>query len=293
MYITDVWKAHKKPTLSFELFPARTEKGEINLNKAIDKLYRLEPDFVSVTFGAGGSTRAGSRELIKKLKHEKGFDVMAYFAGYGLGPDEINNVLKDYENIGIKNLLVVRGDPPHDQGSFTPHPDSMAHATDLLNYIKPKFDFCLGSAGYPEGHIDATSKEKDLEILKLKIDNGAEFIIANYFYDNKFFFDFLERIHQAGITVPVIPGIMPIYSAKMTINLAKLCGATIIDTIHNGLAAFEEKDRDGLNAFGIDFAFNQCKELLQFGVPGIHIYTMNRSVSTIGLVTKLKEEGLL
>ena len=169
MKITDVWNSSKRPTLSFELFPARSEKGAANLEKAIDKLAALKPDYVSVTFGAGGSTREGSRQLIEKLIKEKGLDVIAYFACFGLGPDDITGVLDSYRDLGIENVLAVRGDPPHGQDELKPHPDSLAHATDLIRFIRPKYDFCLGCAGYPEAHIEAESREKDLEYLKMKM----------------------------------------------------------------------------------------------------------------------------
>ena len=162
MKVIDVWKANKGPTVSFELFPARSQKAAQNLESEIDALVALKPDFVSVTFGAGGSTREGSHQLVRRLKDKEGLEVIAYFAGYGLEPKDIMGVLDSYEAIGIENLLVVRGDLPQDEG-FEPHPDSLSYASDLVAFIQPKYRFCLGVAGYPEGHIEAPSKEKDLE----------------------------------------------------------------------------------------------------------------------------------
>ncbi len=193
MKLVDILKTKLSPTVSFELFPVRSEKAAARLDIAVDVLAALEPDFVSVTFGAGGSTREGSRQLIEKLKVEKGLEMLAYFAGYGLGPGDITSVLDNYQELGVENLLVVRGDVPHDQDDFQPHPDSFQHASNLLAFIRPRYDFCLGSAAYPEGHIEAESKELDLDYLKLKVDNGAEFIVTNYCYDSRYFFDFLER----------------------------------------------------------------------------------------------------
>lgn len=292
MKLTDVWNSRSKPTLSFELFPARTEKAAANLEKAIDKLAALNPDFVSVTFGAGGSTREGSRQLIKKLKKDKRLEVIAYFAGFGLAPDEITDVLDDYQALGVENILVVRGDEPRDK-DFTPHPESFTYASDLMGYIRPRYDLCLGVAGYPESHIDATNQTKDMEYLKLKVERGAEYIICNYFYDNQYFFDYVERCRAAGINIPIIPGVMPIYSIKMMRMLAGMCGATITEPIEKGIAAIAEDDKEALNDFGVDFAAQQCTELIQAGVPGLHIYTMDRSKSTIGLVNRLKKDGLL
>jgi methylenetetrahydrofolate reductase (NADPH) len=292
MKVTDIWDASPKPTLSFELFPARSEKAAANLEKAIDALAALEPDFVSVTFGAGGSTREGSHQLVEKLKHQMDLEIIAYFACYGLGPDDIVAVLDDYQALGVENLLAVLGDVPHD-GDFEPHPESLPHASDLVSFIRPKYDFCLGVAGYPEGHIDAVSKEKDLEFMKMKVDLGAEYIITNYTYDNRHYFDFVDRCRSVGVKVPILPGVMPIYSVKMMERLASLCGAEITAEIRQGIAGLPEDDKQALLDFGIELAVRQCAELLQAGVPGIHIYTMDRSKSSVGIVHGLRENGLL
>ncbi|MGB3713722.1 MAG: methylenetetrahydrofolate reductase [Candidatus Promineifilaceae bacterium] len=292
MKLTEMWKNRTEPTLSFELFPARTEKAAANLEITIDMLSELMPDFVSVTFGAGGSTREGSRQLIQKLKHIKGLDVVAYFACYGLDPEDIVSVLNDYQDIGVQTILAVRGDEPREEG-FVPHPESLPHASDLVSFIRPRYEFCIGVAGYPEGHIEAASNAKDLDYLKLKVDQGAEFIIANYFYDNNYFFDYVDRCRNAGINVPILPGIMPVYSVKMMGILAGLCGATITDELSQGIDALPQGDTEALLAFGIDFAYRQCAELLKADVPGLHIYTMDRWKSPAGVVTRLRAEGLM
>ena len=292
MKVKDIWAAGRRPTVSFELFPARSEKSVEGLEKAIGTLAALKPDFVSVTFGAGGSTREGSRQLVEKLKRQNGLEVIAYFACYGLGPDDITNVLDSYQAMGVENVLAVRGDLPRDQ-EFQPHPDSLPHASDLVSFIRSRYSFCIGAAGYPEGHIEALSKESDLGYLKLKVDNGAEYIITNYFYDNGYYFDFVKRCRAIGIEVPILPGVMPIYSVKMMEMLAGLCGATITDEVRQGIAALVEGDQEALVAFGIDFAARQCAELLEAGVPGLHIYTLDRSESAVGVVSRLRDEGLL
>jgi methylenetetrahydrofolate reductase (NADPH) len=231
--------------------------------------------------------------LVATLKNELNLEVMAYFAGYGLGPDDIQGVLDSYVNLGVDNVLVVRGDPPHGQPDFKPHAASLAHASDMLEFIRPRYQFCLGAAGYPEGHIAAESKEKDLEYLKHKVDKGAEFILTNYFYDNRYYFDFAAACRGLGIKVPIVAGIMPIFSVKMMNHLAKLCGAGINDNLRQKLAALPEGDIPALLKFGIDFAFEQCKELIGAGVPGLHFYTMDRSQSTIGVLARLRQEGLI
>ena len=292
MNVIDLWNTKKSPTLSFELFPARSEKGAHKLEGVIDDLAGLQPDFVSVTFGAGGSTRDGSRQLIDKLLNEKRLHVIAYFAGYGLGPDDILSVLNSYKELGIETILVVRGDPPESE-SFTPHPDSMAHASELLAFIGERYQFCMGSTGYPEGHIEAESREKDLYYLKRKVEEGASYVITNYCYDNRYYFDFVDQCRSNGITVPLLPGVMPIYSIKMMNMLAKLCGATITKEIEDGLAALPPDDQEAHEQFGIELAIRQCRELLAQGVPGIHLYTMDRSRAALAIVGQLRKEGLL
>ena len=292
MRLVDLWNSTTKPTISFELFPPRTEKAAKNLETVIDNLAGERPDFVSVTFGAGGSTREGSRQLIRELKQEKGLEVLAYFACYGLSPGEITAVLDDYQALGVETILAVLGDKPEDE-AFEPHPDSLPYALDLVTFIRDRYDFCVGVAGYPEGHIDAASEAKDLEVLKRKIDTGAEYIITNYFYDNVYYFDFLDRCNNAGINVPILPGVMPIYSVKMMEMLAGMCGATITDKLRKGIDALDKDDREALIEFGIEYASGQCEKLLGSGVCGLHFYTMDRSKSTVGILKRICAGGAL
>ena len=293
MKITEIWEAKQKPTLSFELFPPRSEKAAEKLEKTIDVLTDLNPDFVSVTFGAGGSTREGSYQLVEKLIQKKNMEVLTYFAGFGLSPEDISTVLDRYGDAGVDNVLVVRGDKPVDAEQFTPHPQSLSHASDLMAFVRPKYDFCIGVAGYPEGHIEAESMEKDIEYLGLKVSKGAEYIIANYCYDTKFFLDFVQRCRNTGIDIPILPGVMPIYSIKMMEMLASLCGASIVDDLRRSIGELPEDDKQALVDFGIEFASRQCRELIEAGVPGIHIYTMDRHSSAVGIVDRLRSEGYL
>lgn len=293
MRVTDLWNTKATPTISFELFPARNAEAAEKLEKVIDNLADLNPDFVSVTFGAGGSTTEGSYQLVKNLQNEKGLEVVAYFAGYGLGPEDITSVLDGYRDLGVETVLAVRGDAPKESENVQLHPDSLPHASDLLAFIQARYDFCLGAAGYPEVHIEAESKEKDLDFLKLKVNNGAQYIITNYCYDNQYFFDFVERCRSMGIDVPILPGVMPIYSVKMMNILCNLCGASIPDELRQGLAQLPEGDTEAVANFGIDLAVRQCKELIERGVPGIHIYTMDRSKATVEIINRLRREGML
>jgi methylenetetrahydrofolate reductase (NADPH) len=293
MKLTEIWKQAASPTLSFELFPAKTEKAASTLEKAITELAGLQPDFVSVTFGAGGSTREGSYQLLKKLKEEYALEVLGYFAGYGLGPDEITATLDSYQQLGIENILIVRGDEPRELEDFSPHPDSFQHANELLAFVRPRYDFCIGVAAYPEGHVEAESLESDLGYLKQKADLGAEFIVTNYAYDNRYFIEFVARARAMGINLPILPGVMPIYTAKMTNFLARLCGATITPQIKQAFTDIPEDDKDALLEFGINYAYQQCSGLLAAGVPGLHIYTMDRSKSIVEIVSRLRENNLL
>ncbi len=293
MKATDLWREGMKPTISFELFPARSEKAAARMDGVLRELAALEPDFVSVTFGAGGSTREGSYDLVKRLMYEFGLQVIAYFACYGLGPDEISRVLDDYQALGVENILLVRGDIPHDSEGFTPHQESFQHADELVAFVRPRYDFCLGVAAYPEGHVEAASLEDDLRFLKGKIDNGAEFIITNYCYENRLYFNFVDRCRAAGIEVPILPGVMPIYSEKMLYNLARICGATVTDEIRTGLAGLPQGDTQALQEFGVAFGTRQCSDLLEHGVPGLHIYTMDRSSSTAAIIDNLRSASQL
>jgi methylenetetrahydrofolate reductase (NADPH) len=292
MRIVEHLRTQGKPCFGFEFFPAKNPKAQEHLDSAIDMLAELAPDFTTVTFGAGGSTRVGSRQLAERLKKEKGLEVIAYFAGYGLGPEEITEALGGYAEIGLENLLVVRGDPPRDP-TFRPHPGSMVYASDLLDYIRPRYSFCLGAAGYPEGHVQAENPERDADFLKRKVDMGAEYIITNYFYDNRFFFDYVERCRVRSVKVPILPGVMPLFSLKSAETLAAVCGASIPAAVREKLAAFPEEDKQSSAEFGVDFAERQCRELLAAGVPGILFYTMDRWESVRAIVQRLRSSGLL
>lgn len=286
-------KAGGKPVISFEFFRAKTEKAAQNLEKALDLLQATRHDYMSVTFGAGGSTREGSYELIDKLKKDRGLNVAAYIAGVGLGPADVADVLDKFKSQGIETVFAIQGDTPQDDVDFNPHPEATAHASDLLAFIKARYDFCLGAAAYPEGHIHAESLDKDIEYARLKQDNGAEYLMAQYFYDNRFFYDFVDKCRARGITIPIIPGIMPIYSVKMTEMLSAVCGTAIPDAVQDAIAKVPADDKEGVAQYGIDLAIRQCRDLLKNGVPGLHFYTMNRGKSVHEIVTTLEKEGLV
>ncbi|MFP4477431.1 MAG: methylenetetrahydrofolate reductase [Desulfatibacillaceae bacterium] len=283
---------NNKPVISFEFFRPKTEKAEQTLSNTIDILSRTRHDYVSVTFGAGGTTREGSFELIQRLQEAGEPNVVAYIAGMGLSPDDVVQVLDKFKALGVETVFVIRGDEPQDAG-FAPSPDALPHASDLLAFARDRYDFCLGAAGYPEGHQEAESLDKDIGYLKLKQDNGAEYIVAQFCLDNRFYHDYVERCRAAGVTIPIVPGIMPVYSPKMLENLARVCGASIPDQVRRDLAAFPEGDKEAVLDYGIDLATSQCRDLLRNGAPGLHFYTMNRGKSVNAIVNNLEKEGLL
>jgi len=294
MKVANLYKdAGNKPVISFEFFRAKTEKAAQNLEKVLDLLSGTKHDYMSVTFGAGGSTRDGSYELIDKLKNDRGLNVVAYIAGVGLGPDDLAEVLDKFKNKGIETIFVIQGDEPQNDIAFKSHADALGHASDLLAFIKDRYDFCLGAAGYPEGHINAQSLEKDIEYAKLKQDKGAEYIVAQYFYDNQFFYDYVDRCRAIGVTIPIIPGIMPIYTVKLLEILTSVCGSIIPEDVRKRLDSIPADDKAGVVEYGTELATQQCRELLKHGVPGLHFYTMNRGKSVNTIVTTLQSEGLL
>lgn len=281
----------KTPVLSFEFFPYRDDKTRASFNEVIDTLSPLSPDYYSITFGAGGSTREGSYDTVKNLL-DKNLSTVAYIAGFGLAPDEIRKVLDRYRQAGIETIFVIRGDKPKNE-DFKAHPDSFMHASDLIAFIKDGYDFTLGCAGYPEGHIEAQSLESDIGFLKMKQDAGAEYVVVQYFYDNEFYFSYVDKCRKAGISIPIIPGIMPVYTLKLTRILSKVCGTTIPADLTEKLETVDKEDKDAVLDLGVDYATAQCRGLLARGVPGIHIYTMNRSSSTRAIVEALRGEDLI
>lgn len=292
MKVGDLYDKAEKTVISFEFFPPRDTAAEDGFYKVVDDLKALNPDYMTMTFGAGGSTKDGSYQAVKKMITEKNLPTVAYIAGYGLGQDEIIAVLDRYKELGVETIFVIRGDEPKND-DFVPHPESFSYASELISFIKNRYDFNLGCAGYPEGHVTAESLEKDIEFLKLKVDNGAKYIVSQYCYDNQKFFSYIERCRAAGITVPIIPGIMPVYTIKLTRMLCKLCGSSIPVSMEKKFEELSTGDSKSVADYGIEFALNQCRELLKHGVAGLHFYTMDRSKSVVEIINRLRSEKLL
>lgn len=292
MNVANLYKKDK-PIISMEFFPPRSEKAAEKFDTIIDNLSELNPNYMSVTFGAGGSDRDGSYQTVKKIMVDKNIPTAAYIAGYGIGPDEIRDVLDKYKELGVETIFVIRGDKPMND-DFTPHPDSFSYASEMIAFINTNYDFTLGCAGYPEAHIEAKSLDNDIEYLKLKVDNGAQYVVVQYFYDNQYYFDYVEKCRNAGIDVPIIPGIMPVYTVKLTKILSSVCGSKIPAELQGKLDNVDAaEDKDAVLSLGIDFATEQCKDLLNKGVPGLHFYTMDRDKSTAQIISNLRQDNLL
>ena len=275
------------PVFSFEFFPPKTPAGERNLEAALAELVKLEPAFVSVTYGAGGSTREKTIEIVKHISERYGLEAMAHFTCVAATVADLRATLDEMRAAGIDNVLALRGDPPAGQETWTATEGGLEYSRELVELIAADYPFAIGAACFPETHIHATSPEEDLEHLAAKVDAGVDFLITNLFFDNDAYFAFLKRARQAGITVPIIPGIMPITRVGQIQRMATMSGASIPPGLARELAARDE-DEEAVRDFGVAYATLQCAELLAAGAPGIHFYTLNRSPATRAILSALK-----
>ena len=279
--------ASQTPIFSFEFFPPKTEEGERNLYSALAELKPLEPAFVSVTYGAGGSTREKTIEIVKRLKDEWGLEAMAHFTCVGATVPELRATLDELREAGIENVLALRGDPPAGESEWTKTEGGLEYSRELVELISADYPFAIGAACFPETHIHATSADDDLRYLGEKVKSGVDFLITQVFFDNAFYFDFVSRVRAAGITAPIIPGIMPITRVGQVERMAAMCGSAIPEALRHELHA-REGDAEAVLDFGVAYATLQCAELLAAGAPGIHFYTLNRSPATRAILSALK-----
>jgi methylenetetrahydrofolate reductase (NADPH) len=275
------------PVFSFEFFPPKTPEGERNLYAALGELRSLEPSFVSVTYGAGGSTRGKTIEIVKRIRDEYGLEAMAHFTCVGATVQELRATLDEMRAAGIDNVLALRGDPPAGEEQWTKTEGGLEFSRELVQLICEGYPFAIGAACFPETHIHADSPEADLEHLVSKVDAGVDFLITQLFFDNASYFSFRERARAAGIKVPIIPGIMPITRVGQIERMAEMCGASIPAELRRELHARGE-DAEAVLDFGVAYAALQCAELLAAGAPGIHFYTLNRSPATRAILSALK-----
>lgn len=279
--------AHKRPVFSFEFFPPQTEKGEAVLWRSLESLATLEPDFVSMTYGAGGSTRTRTIELVGRIKRELGIEPMAHLTCVGATRDELRGVLDRLANQGIRNVLALRGDPPRGESNFQHVPGGLRYASELIALIREHGDFCVGAACYPEIHPEAKTAAEDLQNLKTKVDAGADFLITQLFFDNAVFHRFVAQARAIGITTPILPGIMPVTNVAQIERFTQMCGTSFPERLRGRLEVIAD-DPQEVFWTGVMWASHQCRALLEpsgpgpfvrrdRGVDGIHFYTLNKS----------------
>ncbi|MGI8424118.1 MAG: methylenetetrahydrofolate reductase [NAD(P)H] [Chloroflexota bacterium] len=276
------------PCFSFEFFPPRNDDGIAQLVETVSRLRLLGPTFVSLTYGAGGTTRQRTLDLVSRFKRDFGVEAMAHLTCVGSSTDDLRATLDRLQESGIENIMALRGDAPKDATAFVPAPDGLAHANDLIDLISRNYSFDVGGACYPEGHPESPDLEHDLEWVVRKVDAGAKFLVSQAFFDNIHYFAFVERARARGIEVPIIPGIMPITDLRVMRRIMELDPRT---TIPAALRTEIERRADNPEAvveLGVAYATLQCEELLRCGAPGIHFYTLNRSPATSAIVAALQ-----
>ncbi|HEV8548996.1 MAG TPA: methylenetetrahydrofolate reductase [NAD(P)H] [Polyangiaceae bacterium] len=277
----------KSPLFSFEFFPPKDAEGVERLFETIAELKPYEPAYVSVTYGAAGSTQRLTVELVQRIKHEVGIEAMAHLTCVGATRDELLRVLEQLRDGGIENVIALRGDPPRGETTFKKTEGGFGNAAELVALMRARYDFCIAAACYPEKHVEATDAHSDLLHLKAKVDAGADFLITQLFFENDDYFRFVERARAAGITVPILAGIMPVTNLSQIKRFTAFCGSRIPASLLARLEACGS-DTDAVRAAGVDYATDQCRDLLARGVPGIHFYTLNRSLATRHVLDRLR-----
>lgn len=281
---------NKKHSLSFELFPPKTPEGEVKLFQTIETLTQLKPDFFSCTYGAGGSSRGKTLDIVSHIQELHRIPAMAHLTCVMHTRSEIKNILDDMTTRNIHNVLALRGDPPKDNPDYQPGPENFAYSSDLITFIRGNFGnkFTIAAAGFPEGHILAPDKDFDAGILKNKIDKGADFIITQLFFDNQAYYDYVKRLSTLGVTARIIPGILPITDYNALLRFCALCGTSIPTEVHDTFKPLVNNPEATFKA-GIDFAVKQCQDLLSHGAPGLHFYTLNKVSPTDEILKRLQQ----
>ncbi len=279
--------ALSRPLRSLEFFPPKDDAGVEALRTAATALKRISPDFVSVTYGAGGTTRDRTAQVSAILKNELGFTVMPHLTCVGHSRAELGDIADRIHGGGFRNIMTLRGDPPKGSTEFQVAADGLRYANELVSLLKSRHsDFCLGVAGYPEKHPDAGSLDVDLINLKRKVDAGAAFVTTQVFFDNVVYHRFVDRCRKAGITVPIVPGIMPVLSLKQIQRITSMCSTSLPPALVTRLEVAAE-NTDVVEMVGLDWALTQIRDLLAHGAPGYHLYIMNRAKSALALAAGL------
>jgi len=275
------------PAISFEFFPPKDREGVDRLFATVADLAPFAPAYVSVTYGAGGSTRQLTVDLVGRIQREVGIEAMAHLTCVGATQAELGGVLEQLQQKGVQNIIALRGDPPKGATAFVTHEGGFSNASQLVAFAKQQGTFCIAGACYPEKHPEAASLEADLANLKRKVDAGAEFLITQLFFDNADYFAFVERARALGITVPIIAGIMPVTNVSQIKRFTAMCGARMPEGLLQRLEPVAA-DAEAVGEIGVQHAVEQCRELLAKGAPGVHFYTLNRSKATVEILRRLR-----
>jgi methylenetetrahydrofolate reductase (NADPH) len=285
--IDDIIAGKGAPVFSFEFFPPKSDEGEANLRSALRELSPLAPDFVSVTYGAGGTTRDRTVDIVASLRQEFGLEAMAHFTCVNATVGDLRTTLDHMRDAGVENVLALRGDPPEGQERWTKTEGGLEHSTELVSLLEAEYDFAIGAACFPETHIDAVDADSDLHHLKQKVEAGARFLITQLFFDNDAYTEFVARARDAGIDVPIIPGIMPITNVSQIKRITALCGSEIPARLRYALESRADEP-EAVAELGVAYATLQCADLLAAGAPGVHFYTLNRSPATRAILGALR-----
>jgi methylenetetrahydrofolate reductase (NADPH) len=277
-----------KPAISFEFFPPKTPQGEAVLFRTLHELKPLKPAFVSITYGAGGSERSKTPDWAARIQHEVGLTAMAHLTCAGSTREELLAILHQYRQIGVRSIMAVRGDPPQGMREFQAVAGGCRYASELISLIRAEFGstFAIAGGGYPEGHPEAASLEADLQNLKKKVDAGLDFVVTQLFFNNALYFGFIERARRTGIEVPIIPGLMPITDLGQIRRFMDMCGASIPGPLLSRLEKAQSPQE--VLEIGVEHTTRQAQELLEAGVPGIHLYTLNKSPATRRVMQNLQ-----
>ena len=280
----------KNKTYSFELFPPKTDKGFANLLATIEQLAALKPDFISCTYGAGGGNRGKTLDVVEHIQKKHGIIGLAHLTCVLHTKEEIKSILEDIKSRNIRNILALRGDPPLDDPDWQPGEENFKYSSELCAFAREHFQdyFSIGVAGFPEGHVLCPDKNLDAQYLKTKIDNGADFVMTQLFFNNQEYFDYVSRLRDLGVSARVIPGILPVTNYQSLVKFCGLCGTTVTDEIK---AIFEpiQEDKEATLAAGIEFAVRQCRELLDSGAPGLHFYCLNKVNPTDKILAEVRQ----
>lgn len=276
----------KKKGLSFEFFPPKSDEGREPFMKVVKALREFDPMYVSVTFGAGGSTQDRTKKTLLWIKEETDLAVMSHLTCIGATKDSMGNLLKDYIANGIDNILAMRGDPPKNAKDFDPAKGEFKYAKDLVAFVKKYNSFSIAVAVYPEGHQEAPSLERDIEYTKMKVDAGADFGITQMFFDNRYYYDFLDRAGKAGINIPILPGILPITDFKKVKEFSSLCKTAVPDSLEKIMSPVVDNP-DEMRKRGIEYTIKQCEDLLKNGVNYLHFFALNKSEAVSEIINSL------